>query len=100
MRCRASCGKPSPTTSRNWYSETGSLAVIAPEGHGLDLDCAVLTPAASKGLEFDVVVLVEPSAIAAGSEFGAADLYVALTRATQRLHIVASQPLPPALRMD
>ncbi|MCM6778058.1 helicase [Nocardia sp. CDC159] len=77
---------------------TGSLAVIAPAGCALDPDGPVITPAAAKGLEFDVVVLVEPSAILDGSDYGAADLYVALTRATQRLHIVHAQPLPTGLR--
>jgi superfamily I DNA/RNA helicase len=58
---------------------------------------AVLTPVQSKGLEFDAVVLVEPAAILAGSLRGASDLYVAMSRATQRLRILYRQPLPSAL---
>jgi DNA helicase IV len=58
---------------------------------------AVLSPAQSKGLEFDVVVLIEPGAILAGSSRGASDLYVAMTRSTQRLRILHSQALPRAL---
>jgi len=58
---------------------------------------AVLTPAQSKGLEFDAVVLVEPAAILAGSPRGASDLYVAMSRATQRLRILHRRPLPAAL---
>lgn len=42
-----------------------------------------------KGLEFDNVVLVDPDGIADGSTQGLQDLYVALTRATQRLVVVA-----------
>lgn len=53
----------------------------------------VLGPNQSKGLEFDGVVLVEPAAIWRDGE-GAAELYIALTRATQRLVIVHSEPLP------
>ena len=45
----------------------------------------------SKGLEFDVVVLVEPAAVAAG---GAGDLYVAMTRPTRQLRVVHREPLP------
>src|SRR5579875_3894357 len=44
------------------------------------------TGARVKGLEFDLVIVLEPSAI--GSEEGLRALYVALTRAVQRLLIV------------
>lgn len=43
-----------------------------------------LTPELAKGLEFDLVVLVEPENFGTGIE-GAVDRYVAMTRATQRL---------------
>jgi DNA helicase IV len=58
-----------------------------------------LTPRAAKGLEFDRVVLVEPTAIAGGGERieGLRALYVALTRATKTLVIVHARPLPPEL---
>lgn len=48
----------------------------------------------TKGLEFDAVLVVEPAKILADS---AADLYVALTRATQRLGVLHREPLPQAL---
>ena len=48
-----------------------------------------LTPELSKGLEFDLVVLIDPGAFGAGIE-GAVDRYVAMTRATQRLVILTS----------
>ena len=48
-----------------------------------------LTPELAKGLEFDLVVLVDPAAFGEGVE-GAVDRYVAMTRATQRLVILSS----------
>lgn len=48
-----------------------------------------LTPELSKGLEFDLVVLVDPEEFGKGIE-GAVDRYVAMTRATQRLVILTS----------
>jgi DNA helicase IV len=48
-----------------------------------------LTPELSKGLEFDLVVLVDPEKFGTGIE-GAVDHYVAMTRATQRLVILTS----------
>ena len=46
-----------------------------------------LTPELSKGLEFDLVVLIDPEAYGSGIE-GAVDRYVAMTRATQQLVIL------------
>jgi len=86
--------------------DQGRLAVIAADpselGEALaelsaDERLVLLTPAQSKGLEFDVVVLVEPAAILAGSVRGASDLYVAMSRCTQRLRILHREPLPAAL---
>jgi hypothetical protein len=48
-----------------------------------------LTPELAKGLEFDLVVLVDPAAFGTGIE-GAVDRYVAMTRATQQLVILTS----------
>jgi hypothetical protein len=48
-----------------------------------------LTPELSKGLEFDLVVLVDPDGFGTGIE-GAVDHYVAMTRATQQLVILTS----------
>jgi hypothetical protein len=46
-----------------------------------------LTPELSKGLEFDLVVLVGPEAFGTGIE-GAVDRYVAMTRATRQLVVL------------
>lgn len=48
-----------------------------------------LTPELTKGLEFDLVVLVDPEAFGTGIE-GAVDHYVAMTRATQQLVILTT----------
>ncbi|MCF3101205.1 AAA family ATPase [Streptomyces roseoverticillatus] len=88
--------------------QDGRLAVIAPRAHHAALSAALpgashgpapdltrpvvlLDPRQAKGLEFDTVVVAEPA------EFGVSDLYVALTRATQRLGLVHTAPLPAGL---
>lgn len=48
-----------------------------------------LTPELSKGLEFDLVIIVDPEAFGNGIE-GAVDRYVAMTRATQQLVILTT----------
>ncbi|ABW12754.1 putative superfamily I DNA and RNA helicase [Parafrankia sp. EAN1pec] len=48
-----------------------------------------LTPELSKGLEFDLVILVDPETFGTGIE-GAVDRYVAMTRATRQLVILTS----------
>jgi hypothetical protein len=51
-----------------------------------------LTPVLSKGLEFDLVILIDPDSFGGGIE-GAVDRYVAMTRATQQLVILTSAPI-------
>jgi DNA helicase IV len=96
----------------------GKLAVITPErcydavvtavrarfpgevdtgAAGLDAAVAVLAVIEAKGLEFDAVVLAEPGDWIAAGERGLRDLYVALTRATQRLDVVHSGEVPAVL---
>jgi DNA helicase IV len=48
-----------------------------------------LTPELAKGLEFDLVVLIDPESFGDGIE-GAVDRYVAMTRATQRLVVLTT----------
>jgi len=48
-----------------------------------------LTPELSKGLEFDLVVLIDPEGFGTGIE-GTVDRYVSMTRATQQLVILTS----------
>jgi DNA helicase IV len=98
----------------------GTLAVIVPDGLLADVGAAVrsLTPDAgvgddqagasdleqpvvvltvrqAKGLEFDTVLVADPGMILAESPLGLGDLYVALTRATQRVGVVhTGEPIP------
>ncbi|MFJ4717513.1 HelD family protein [Streptomyces sp. NPDC088785] len=89
--------------------DEGRLAVIAPRdlhaalaaevpgmtaGGAPDLTHTVvlLDPRQAKGLEFDSVLVVEPG------RYGTSDLYVALTRATQRLGVLHTGEAPAALR--
>lgn len=58
---------------------------------------SVLAVSSAKGLEFDGVVVVEPSVIVDEAAQGLRSLYVAITRTTRLLAIVASQPLPDVL---
>jgi len=87
--------------------EQGTVAIIAAPARqqelsqSLDLPAGpvdltapvvLLDPAGAKGLEFDRVILVEPGEILSGAH--AADLYVAMTRPTQRLDVVHAEDLP------
>ncbi|MEU5399960.1 AAA family ATPase [Streptomyces sp. NPDC005963] len=58
---------------------------------------SLLSASAVKGMEYDHVVVVEPAAIAAAEQRGLQRLYVVVTRAVSRLHIVHARPLPFAL---
>ena len=63
----------------------------------LERPVVVLTVAQAKGLEFDTVLIADPAGILAESPRGLNDLYVALTRATQRLGVVHAGEIPPVL---
>jgi len=67
------------------------------EHSDLERPVVVLTVAQAKGLEFDTVLIGDPTGILAESPRGHNDLYVALTRATQRLGVVHSGELPAVL---
>lgn len=70
----------------------GTSVVIGPPGVP-----GAVPASETKGLEFDAVLVVEPERILAEGPRGAAELYVALTRATQRLGVLHRDPLPRAL---
>jgi DNA helicase IV len=70
----------------------GTSVVIGPAGVP-----GAVVPSETKGLEFDAVLVVHPEQILADGPRGAAELYVALTRATQRLGVLHQGPLPRAL---
>jgi DNA helicase IV len=67
------------------------------ERDGMTKRVTVVDAGAAKGLEFDAVVVVEPSAIAGSDARGLRLLYVAMTRPIQHLSLVFAEPLPPLL---
>ena len=72
-------------------------AAAVGERPDLESPAVVLSVRQAKGLEFDAVLIAEPGEIIAESPRGLNDLYVALTRATQRLGVVHSGPVPKVL---
>jgi superfamily I DNA/RNA helicase len=82
---------------REAIEAAGLGAALGTGASAMDAPLIVLTPRQSKGLEFDVVVLVEPAAVLAAS---AGDLYVAMTRPTRRLRVVHRDPLPAGWPTD
>ncbi|MCP5025594.1 MAG: AAA family ATPase [Actinomycetia bacterium] len=89
--------------------EEGSIAVVAPrrlvdemagwsEVTG-EARVSVLGARAVKGLEFDATIVVEPAELVDEEAEGLRSLYVALTRATQRLTLVHERDLPQVLAM-
>jgi superfamily I DNA/RNA helicase len=74
-----------------WLSEhaEGTACVVGHPTYVASDRVSSLSPALTKGLEFDLVVLVDPETFGAGIE-GAVDRYVAMTRATQRLVVLTS----------
>ena len=98
-------------------AEEGTLAVLVPRSRlaavtdavrrrvpsasadgDLTDGAVVLTPEGSKGLEFDSVLVGDPAGILDEGVRGHNDLYVALTRATQRLGVVHPGELPVELK--
>ncbi|MEO9329148.1 RNA polymerase recycling motor ATPase HelR [Gordonia aurantiaca] len=75
----------------DWLAEhdEGTVCVIGAPEYAGDDRVRSLTPTLAKGLEFDLVVLVDPESLGGGIA-GAVDRYVAMTRATQELVILVS----------
>lgn len=65
----------------------GIACVIGDPGFRATSRVRSLTPELTKGLEFDLVVLVDPEKFGTGVE-GAVDRYVAMTRATRQLVVL------------
>ncbi|MBF6353920.1 AAA family ATPase [Nocardia higoensis] len=74
-----------------WLAQNvdGLACVIGDPTFQATLRVRSLSPALAKGLEFDLVVLVDPEAFGAGVA-GAVDRYVAMTRATRQLVVLTS----------
>jgi DNA helicase IV len=81
-----------PDTRAAELGDAVSRAVPGASSFGESADLAspvvVLGASQAKGLEFDSVLIADPAAILAGSPRGANDLYVAMTRSTQRLGVL------------
>lgn len=96
----------------------GLLAVIAPDAHlpsarsaltaqygdrvgsgagGPSQDIVVISPRESKGLEFDGVVILEPQEMLDSASRRIGDLYVAMTRPTQRLRLISTGRIPAGI---
>ena len=85
-------GAPAETAERvrRWLDENEGIAcVIGDAAYEPSDRVRSLTPELAKGLEFDLVVVVNPAAFGSGIE-GAVDRYVAMTRATQQLVILSN----------
>ena len=122
----ASLYKRVATSVLEYAGEPGSVGVIAADaavksvskalslrgiGHGVlgvdhgdvDHQVGVIPATVAKGLEFDRVVVVEPSAIAAAEpdqRTGLRRLYVVLTRAVSELTVIHAAGLPVELTAD
>ncbi|HJQ02880.1 MAG TPA: RNA polymerase recycling motor ATPase HelR [Jatrophihabitans sp.] len=73
----------------------GTVCVIGNEPRRQHPRVRSLSPELAKGLEFDLVVLIDPEAFGDGGVERAVDRYVAMTRATQELVILTSEPRQP-----
>ncbi|MFM8856378.1 MAG: HelD family protein [Actinomycetota bacterium] len=108
------------TRSLSDVLDGGNVAVVVPDAmaeemssaftsagvaHGravasaLDTGVTIVPVSVVKGLELDGVIVVEPATIVDSEPQGMRSLYVALTRATQRLVVVHSRPLPEPMRL-
>jgi superfamily I DNA/RNA helicase len=101
--------------ARDALALTGTVAIIAPDAlhdalvaslrdlgaaevaDALDAPIAVIDPTSAKGLEFDHVVVVEPSQLVTADRAGLRLLYVTITRTTKTLTIVHNEALPEGL---
>ncbi len=97
-------GRLAVIVPRSRYAELAALLSAALPGvaHGsdpglLDATVAILDVDQAKGLEFDSVLIADPGAILRRSPRGGSDLYVAVTRATRRLGVIADGSLPEVL---
>ena len=64
---------------------------------GLGQDIVVTTPREAKGLEFDGVVVLEPAEMLKQEAVRVGDLYVAMTRPTQRLRLISTGEIPEGI---
>lgn len=110
-KINGSVGSATARVSRALKASAGTTAVIGPArlvqpvraaldqpGVLQDRSVSVLEAHEAKGLEFDLVIVLEPAEIAGATQRGLRALFVALTRATKHLLVLTSTELPGALR--
>ncbi|MEU3391480.1 HelD family protein [Streptomyces albidoflavus] len=85
-----------PAAARLREALTAAGHILARPG-GTQGRVTVLPASAAKGLEYDHVIAVEPAEIVRAEPRGLHRLYVVLTRAVSRLHVLHTEPLPGAL---
>jgi DNA helicase IV len=73
------------------------LGAVADMSEALDAPVAILDATSAKGLEFDHVVVVEPSKLVTADRAGLRLLYVTITRTTKTLVVVHADALPEGL---
>lgn len=89
--------------AQNRYQQVALAVAHSPGGRlgtnasALDLQVMILTPWEAKGLEFDSVIILEPMDLLRAAHGSVGDLYVSMTRPTQRLTLIASSELPAGL---
>jgi DNA helicase IV len=71
---------------------SANVRVSEARREGLGGPITIISPIEAKGLEFDAVVVVEPVAIAAEDAYGRRQLYIALTRTTDQLAVIYTEP--------
>jgi superfamily I DNA/RNA helicase len=103
-QARIGDGRLAVIVPRSRYAELTALLSAALSGIAsgsdpdlLDTSTAILDVDQSKGLEFDSVLIADPGAIVRESPRGLSDLYVAVTRPTKRLGVIADGSLPQVL---
>jgi len=74
--------------------KAAGIETVAADGDGR---VAVVPASLAKGLEYDHVIAIEPAEIVAAEARGLNRLYVVLTRAVSRLHILHESVLPTEL---
>jgi DNA helicase IV len=103
-RVRARSGTIAVIAPRALHAQLESalrdLGAVADVADALDAPIAILDATAAKGLEFDHVVVVEPSRLVRADRAGLRLLYVTITRTTKSLLVVHSESLPEGLALD
>jgi hypothetical protein len=103
-RVRARSGTIAVIAPRDLHTQLESalrdLGAVADAADALDAPIAILDATAAKGLEFDHVVVVEPSRLVTADRAGLRLLYVTITRTTKSLLVVHSESLPEGLAPD